>query len=59
LAVEDYDIEWLQEQIYDLQNEVNDLRMENQLLRQDLDTIKMEGCWRFFENPEHTHKDKK
>jgi regulator of replication initiation timing len=59
LAVEDYDIEWLQEQIYDLQNEVNDLRMENQLLRQDLDTIKMEGCWRFFENPEHIHKDKK
>ena len=56
MAVEEYDIQWLQEQIYQLQDSIRELQMENELLRNDLNTIKMEGCWRFVENPNHTHK---
>ena len=55
-CVKHYELEWLQEQIYDLQNEIRELQMENELLRNDLNTIKMEGCWRFVEDPNHTHK---
>jgi uncharacterized protein YlxW (UPF0749 family) len=65
MAVEEYDIEWLQEQIYDLVSEVRDLQnkldqlqMEKDLLQNDLNTIKMEGCWRFVEDPTHTHRRK-
>ena len=63
--VKSYEIEMLQDQIYnlisdirDLQSKVEDLHMENTLLRQDLTTIKNEGCWRFVEDPGHTHKKK-
>jgi regulator of replication initiation timing len=56
MAVEEHNIEWIQEQIHDLQNEIRNLQMENTLLRNDLNTIKNEGCWRFVENPTHTHK---
>lgn len=37
----------------------NQIQQELTLLQNDLNTIKMEGCWRFHENPEHTHKDTK
>ena len=64
--VEPYEIEWLQEQIYDLVSDVRELQyrldqlqMENELLRNDLNTIKMEGCWRFVDDPKHTHKGDK
>lgn len=57
MTVEEYDIQWLQEQIYTLQDQVRELQMENELLRQDLNTIKMEGCWRFHESPQHIHKE--
>jgi regulator of replication initiation timing len=56
MAVEEYQIEWLQEQIYELQNEIRELQMENELLRNDLNTIKHEGCWRFVEDKNHLHK---
>ncbi len=56
MAVEEYDIEWLQEQIYQLQDSIRELQMENELLRNDLNTIKMEGCWRFVDDPKHTHR---
>ena len=56
MAVEEYDIEWLQEQIYQLQGSVRELQMENELLRNDLNIIKVEGCWRFHENNNHLHK---
>ena len=56
MAVEEYNIEWLQEQIYELQDAIRELQMENTLLRNDLNTIKNEGCWRFVENSNHTHK---
>lgn len=63
MAVEPYEIEWLQEQIWSLQEDirtlqstVEQLQMENTLLRNDLNIIKNEGCWRFVENPKHTHK---
>lgn len=66
MAVEDYELDWLQEQIYDLKDTVRDLeanveqlQMENTLLRNDLNIIKNEGCWRFVENPKHVHKDNK
>lgn len=58
-----YELEWLQDQIYDLQSTVRDLetkvdqlQMENTLLYKDLNTIKNEGCWRFIENAKHEHK---
>jgi hypothetical protein len=64
--VEPYEIEWLQEQIYDLVSDVRELQyrldqlqMENELLRNDLNTIKMEGCWRFVDDPKHTHRGDK
>lgn len=57
------DIEWLQNQIYDLVNRVQDLettiellQMENTLLQNDLNTIKTEGCWRFIEDATHRHR---
>jgi hypothetical protein len=50
-------IQWLQEQIWELQSSIEQLQMENTLLRNDLDIIKTEGCWRFVENPQHIHKD--
>ena len=56
MAVEDYELEWLQEQIYELRDQIRELQMENTLLRNDLDTIKNEGCWRFVENATHSHK---
>lgn len=56
MAVEEYDIEWLQEQIHELQDAIRELQMENTLLRNDLNTIKTEGCWKFIENHEHEHK---
>jgi len=57
--VQHYELEWLQDQIYDLQNEIRNLQIENELLRNDLNTIKMEGCWRFFEDSKHNHKGEK
>ena len=50
------DLEWLQEQIWKLEEQIQELRMENTLLRDDLNIIKTEGCWRFYENPNHSHK---
>ena len=57
-CVKSYELEWLQEQIYQLQDSIRELQMENELLRNDLNTIKMEGCWRFVEDPTHTHRRK-
>ena len=56
MAVEEYDIKWLQEQIYELQGEIRELQMENTLLRNDLNIIKTEGCWRFIEDKNHKHE---
>lgn len=50
-------IQWLQEQMWELRSSIEQLQMENTLLRNDLDIIKTEGCWRFVENPQHIHKD--
>ena len=56
MAVEEYDIEWLQEQIWALERRIDELQMENTLLRNDLNTIKLEGCWKLIEKPNHEHK---
>jgi hypothetical protein len=55
-CVKHYELEWLQEQIYELQDAIRELQMENNLLRNDLNTIKNEGCWRYIEQPTHSHK---
>ena len=55
-CVKHYELEWLQEQIYELQNEIRNLQMENTLLRNDLNTIKHEGCYRFVEDSKHKHE---
>jgi archaellum component FlaC len=62
-CVKHYELEWLQEQIYELQGSIRDLettveqlQMENTLLHNDLNTIKTEGCYRFIEDPKHTHR---
>jgi prefoldin subunit 5 len=49
-------IQWLQEQIWTLQRNVEQLQMENTLLRNDLNTLKTEGCWRFVEDVNHEHR---
>lgn len=61
----DGDSDYLRDLIYDLQSDVRELcvilerlSLENQLLRNDLETIKNEGCWRFIENKNHSHKEK-
>ena len=56
MAVEDYELKWVQEQIWELERKVEELQMENTLLRNDLNIIKNEGCWRYHENPNHNHK---
>lgn len=56
-CVKQYELEWVQEQIWALEEKIRELQMENTLLRNDLNTIKNEGCWRFYENPEHKHED--
>lgn len=55
-CVQHHELEWVQQQIWDLEERVRDLQMENTLLQNDLNTIKTEGCWRFVENPEHKHE---
>jgi len=54
--VEPYEIDWLQEQIYDLQDAIRELQMENTLLRNDLNTIKHQGCNSFAEDSKHKHE---
>ncbi len=49
-------IQWLQEQIWELQSEIEKLQMENTLLTNDLNTLKTEGCWRFVEDSKHKHR---
>ena len=49
-------IQWLQEQIWELQHSIEHLQMENTLLRNDLNTLKTEGCWRFVEDVNHKHE---
>ena len=58
-CVKHYELEWLQDQIYELQDAIRELQMENTLLHNDLNTIKHEGCWRFVEKKDHTHKGEK
>ena len=55
-CVKHHELEWIQEQIYELQSEIRELQMENTLLRNDLNTIKTEGCYRFVEDKNHKHE---
>ena len=55
-CVKDYQLEWVQEQIWELERKVEELQMENTLLRNDIQTLKTEGCWRFVEDAKHHHK---
>jgi prefoldin subunit 5 len=49
-------IQWLQEQIRELQRGMEQLQMEHTLLQNDLNTLKTEGCWRFVEDKNHKHR---
>ena len=55
-CVKNHELEWVQEQIWALQHKIDELQMENTLLRNDLNTIKTEGCWHFVKDPEHKHE---
>ena len=55
-CVKHYELEYIQEQINNLLEEVKQLQMENTLLRNDLNTIKTEGCYRFVEDKNHKHE---
>ena len=55
-CVKHYELEWVQEQIWALEEKIRELQMENTLLQNDLNTIKTEGCWRFVEDPKHPHR---
>lgn len=63
--IERYEFDHLREQLYQLQDKIVDLTYRNELLEQavelltvEVNLIKTEGCWRYFENPNHKHKDK-
>ena len=43
-CVKHYELEWVQEQIWELERQIRRLQMENELLRNDLNAIKNEGC---------------
>ena len=58
-CVKSYELELVQEQIWALEEQIRELQLENTLLRNDLEIIKNEGCWRFVENPNHNHKGDK
>ena len=43
-CVKHYELEWVQEQIWALENQVRQLQMENELLRNEVQLVKHEGC---------------
>ena len=60
------ELEWVQEQIYELQNTVQELKstveqlfQENTLLRADFELVKNEGCWLSKQDADHLHGDTK
>jgi archaellum component FlaC len=54
--VDRWDHDDLQQQVWSLKETVEQLQMQLTLLTNDLNTIKMEGCWRFVEDPKHIHR---
>lgn len=54
--VDRWDHDDLQKQVWHLEETIEKLQMQITLLTNDLNTIKMEGCWRFVEDPKHTHR---
>ena len=52
-----WEVQDVQRQVWDLQSTIEVLQNEITLLRNELNTVKMEGCWRWYENPNHEHKD--
>jgi len=58
-----WDHEYLQEQVWDLENTVREqqetikqIELELTLLKRDFELVKNEGCWRYVEDPKHEHK---
>lgn len=59
------EIDWLQEQIYQQRDDIENLTFKNRLLEQtielltaEVNLIKNEGCWRYFQGSCLNHKDK-
>lgn len=43
-CVQHHELEWVQEQIWALEEKIRELQMDNTLLRNELSEIKHEGC---------------
>lgn len=59
------EIDWLQEQIYQQRDDIENLAFKNRLLEQtielltvEVNLIKNEGCWRYFQGSCPNYKDK-
>ena len=46
----------LQKQIHEQQKHIDELGQNIALLHDKIDTLKFEGCWRYYENPNHEHR---
>ena len=58
-----WDLDNIQQDVWELehtvqeqQKTIEELQMALTLLTNDLNTIKMEGCWRFVEDKNHKHE---
>ena len=54
--IERWEYLMLKDEVSELKNVIAQLQMENTLLRNDINTLKTEGCWHFVKNPEHKHE---
>ena len=54
--IERWEYLMLKDEVLELKNVIEQLQMENTLLRNDINTLKTEGCWHFVKNPEHNHE---
>lgn len=46
----------LKDEIQSQQKHIDTLEQKLVLLTKELDTIRLEGCWRFYEDSDHRHK---
>jgi len=50
--------ETLEYQVTQLTKQVEQLEQELALLKNELSTIRFEGCWKYHEDPHHRHTPK-
>ena len=54
--VDRWDHDDLQRHVWDLESKIEKLELALTLITNDLNTIKMEGCYRFVEDKNHKHE---